>query len=245
MIKRKIIRGFILIGALLFLSGIISSIELIRLNRATSELLHASRGNIELSKNLLDAVQDQNTMLLTTITDSTINYRNEIAESRVRFNATLQTIKEVFEGNVELTSEILKIEKTAFDYNTIFNQVSNDTDLEWFVQVYRTTYNKLTASIKNFMIANENGIIDSASKVESNAFRASMVGIIALAGGILLVVLFYYLLNLFYIQPVMVMEHSLKRHLEKGFPFSVEVNTKDELLSLKNQIELLVARSKK
>ena len=63
-IKNKIRLGFITIGILLFLSGIISSLELTRFNRATHNLLSKSQGSIEMSKQMLDAVQEQNTALL-------------------------------------------------------------------------------------------------------------------------------------------------------------------------------------
>ena len=45
-IKNKIRLGFITIGILLFLSGIISSLELTRFNRATHNLLSKSQGSI-------------------------------------------------------------------------------------------------------------------------------------------------------------------------------------------------------
>lgn len=244
MIKRKIKLGFLLIGSLLFLSGIISSFELIRLNTVTSELVHASRGNIEISKNLLDAVQEQNTLLLLNITDSTKDYKPELRETRRKFNSTLTNIKESSKDNRSTATEIANIERSAVYYNNIVNSASVDMDLDWFVQVYRTTYNNLTGSIKDFMVANENSIVESAEKVERNAIRASMVGIIALAGGIMLILLFYYLINSLYIAPVLGIGNSLRRHLEKGTPFSVEVHTKDELLSLKKHIEILIERSK-
>lgn len=245
MIKRKIKLGFLLIGALLFLSGIISSLELIRLNTITSELVHASRGNIVISKNLLDAVQEQNTLLLLSITDSTVDYEPGLLETRNQFSSTLSEIKESFKGNSGSATEIANIERSAVYYNNIVNSASLDMTLDWFVQVYRTTYNNLTGSIKDFMIVTENSIVESAEEVEQNAIRASMVGIIALGSGIMLIVLFYFFINSFYIAPVVNIVNSLRRHLDKGIPFSVEVHTKDELLSLKTHIEILIERSKR
>lgn len=247
MLRRKIKRGFILIGALLFLSGIISSFELIRLNGATSELLQASRGNIELSKDLLDIVQEQNTLLLINITDSVNVDTREFVELQKVFSTTLLEIKESFKENLKISIPINKIEESAQRYNEIVDAAvaAEIIAMGWFVEVYRTTYNDLTASIKEFMIKNEDSIVESARNVESNAHRAAMVGIFALAAGMLLVGLFYYLINMFYIKPVLAMEKSLNQVLDKGLPFKVDVHSKDELSTLKEHIEVLIDRSKK
>lgn len=247
MLKRKIKRGFILIGALLFLSGIISSLELMRLNGATTELLQASRGNIELSKDLLDIVQEQNTLLLVNITDSVNVDTREFIELQSTFSTTLVEIKESFKGNLKIAASISQIEKSALQYNEIVDAAVMDelVDMGWFVEVYRTTYNDLTASIKEFMIKNEDSIVESARNVESNAHRAAMVGIFALAAGMILVSLFYYFINMFYIKPVLSMERSLTQVLDKGLPFKVDVHSQDELSMLKEHIEVLIDKSKR
>lgn len=244
MIKRKIILGFLFIGSLLFLSGVISSGELIRLNSATSELLRASRGNIELSKDMLDAVQEQNTLLLMSLTDTVKNYDSLIAITRENFVHSLQQTKAAFSQAAISSNELSNIERSATYYNNVVSSATDSMTMEWFVQVYRTTYNGLTVAIKDFMVANENSIIASAEKVESNAYRASMVGIIALSGGVLLLILFYFLLNNFFIRPVQGIERSLSRYLERGIPFSADITTKDELLRLRDNIVMLIQKSK-
>lgn len=244
MIKRKIFLGFLFIGSLLFLSGVISSAELIRLNSATSELLRASRGNIELSKTMLDAVQEQNTLLLLSINDSTQNFDSLITISRDQFSQALQNTKSAFTQAAISSKDLANIEHTAIYYNSVVESAVDSMTMEWFVQVYRTTYNNLTASIKEFMVANENSIIASAEKVEKNAYRASMVGIIALSGGVLLLILFYFLLNRFFVAPVVSIEKSLSRYLERGVPFSVQINTKDELARLRDLVLIMIQKIK-
>ena len=63
-IREKIRLGFLALGLLLFFSGLISFFELSKLSRSTQSMLGASLKNMELSKTMLDAVQDQNTALL-------------------------------------------------------------------------------------------------------------------------------------------------------------------------------------
>ncbi len=246
MIKRKIKRGFIFIGVLLFLSGMISIWELNRLNSSTSQLLSASKGNIELSKQLLDAVQQQNTFLLLTITDSTGNYKSDMVATRDRFSSTLDEIKLASDNSPRLTKSITEIENAAEDYNSaVRNMVAAQRSTNWFVEVYGTKYNDLTVAIKDYMIGYENDLIDSARSVEGNALRASMIGVIALIAAMLLVVLFYFLLRGFFIAPVLKIDHSLKRYIERGIPFSAKIESKDEIFSLYENITIIVDRCKR
>ena len=63
-IRQKIRLGFFALGLLLFFSGLMSYFELNKLSNSTRNMLDASLKNMELSKEMLDAVQDQNTALL-------------------------------------------------------------------------------------------------------------------------------------------------------------------------------------
>ena len=63
-IREKIRLGFLALGLLLFFSGLISFFELSKLSRSTQSMLGASLKNMELSKTMLDAVQDQIPALL-------------------------------------------------------------------------------------------------------------------------------------------------------------------------------------
>lgn len=246
MIKRKIKLGFIFIGVLLFLSGIISIWELNRLNSSTSELLIASKGNIELSKRLLDAVQEQNTFLLLSITDSeNINYAESINATRGEFNSTLKELTRAFIDSPAASASIAKIEAAEASYVDLINSTSADLrTTEWFVDIYGTKYSSLTVSIKEFMMNYENGLIDSAKTVESNAVRASMIGIIALSAGLLLVGLFYFILKGFFITPILKINHSLNRYVERGIPFSAKVHSKDEIQNLYENISTIISRNK-
>ncbi|MFI3288187.1 MAG: hypothetical protein R3Y61_06905 [Rikenellaceae bacterium] len=246
MIKRKIKLGFLCISILLFLSGMISIWELNRLNSSTSQLLIASKGNIELSKRLLDAVQEQNTFLLLSITDSTNNnYTESIEATRKSFQITLGELGQAFVNSPSASKSLSNIKEAEAQYIALVNGTAlEQRTTKWFVNLYGTKYSTLTVSIKDFMMNYENGLIDSAKTVEGDAVRASMIGVIALAAGLLLVVLFYFLLKGFFITPVLKIDHSLNRYVERGIPFSAQIQSKDEIQNLYENINIIISRSK-
>ncbi|MEG0163210.1 MAG: hypothetical protein RSC11_06055 [Mucinivorans sp.] len=244
-IKRKIITGFISIGSLLLLSGIISSGELLRLNRTTSDLLKRSRGNIELSKTMLDAVQEENTALLMSLTDTTAARDSILALHVNNFQSALNENFSHFRLYNLPTDDLDKISQAAQDYNQVITTISGSMNVALFSEVYKTTYHKLTTAIKDFMISTQNNIIDFATQIESNAYRASMVGIIALASGFLLIVMFYFMLNNFFIKPVLDIRRALANYLERSIPFEVPVATDDEIRDISRLTSQLIERSKR
>ncbi len=244
MIRKKIKKGLIFICSLLFLSGLISGWELVRVNSATEDLLRASRGNLELSKDMLEAIQEQNTILMLDIADTSTNRRKEFEKWGEKFQNTIELIKLAFKTNNSTFQKIAEIEKLAAKYNEIIIATNGHKTLEWFVGVYSTTYNKLTSEIREFMVINENRIVDSAKTVEGNAFRASMIGVIALSAGILLVVLFYLMLRSFFLRPVMEIQRSLRLYLDRSLPYEVNIQTKDEISELNASIKTLYERDR-
>lgn len=242
-IKNKIRLGFTTIGILLFLSGIISSLELVRFNRMTHNLLTRSQGSIEVSKQMLDAVQEQNTALLLSITDTSRNniYDSLVAKGSQDFDRAFHTIQGTLHDPVRLEA----IRTAAQYYNNIVSQAADTMNIVWFTDVYKTSYYNLTHAIKEFMVQIQQRTIDYTAQLERNAYRASMVGIIALGAGILLLLVFYFMLNNYFITPVLLITKGLKGYVDSRLPFEVNVGTRDEINTLGEYISALVAANKK
>ncbi|WP_298063277.1 hypothetical protein [uncultured Rikenella sp.] len=242
-IKHKIRLGFITIGILLFLSGIISSLELARFNRTTHNLLTRSQRSIEMSKQMLDAVQEQNTALLLFITDSSRSavYDSLIVKGDRDFGQAFRSVQNALRDPAQLET----IRTASQYYNSIVSQVSDSTDITWFTDVYKTSYYNLTHAIKEFMVQIQQRTIDYTAQLERNAYRASMVGIIALGAGILLLMVFYFMLNNYFIGPVLQITRSLQGYIDSRLPFEVTITTRDEINTLKEHIAALVSAHKK
>ncbi len=244
MIKRKIRLGVFFTATLLFFSGIISFGEWIRLSDNTATLLSASRGNIEMCKTLLDCAHGQNVLLINSIQDS-VGVSPSMENLRSQFNETLARIDSLYSQRANDTIGVQRIAQAAQAYNNDINSVSQKITLEWFSGVYAASYEELLNSIKEFMIVSENNILSSANEIENNAYRANMLGVIALGAGVLLLFLFYFMLSGFFISPVLNISRSLHAHLERGSPFKVEIATKDEIASLASDISALIEKHKK
>lgn len=228
------------IGTLLLLSGIISSLELTQFNNTTYDVLVRSQRNIELSKQMLDAIQEQNTALLLSITDSNSLYDSICKSSQKNFYETLNKARIATSNAANVES----IAEAATNYNRVVSFLADSISIAGFSDLYKTSYSNLTLTIKNFMIDTQHQIVDFTSSLKEKAYRATMVAIISLGAGLFLMILFYYLLNIFYINPILRIKNSLKNYINSRIPFDVKINSKDEIGNLKEYISQLVMMTK-
>ena len=239
-IREKIRLGFLALGLLLFFSGLISFFELSKLSRSTQSMLGASLKNMELSKTMLDAVQDQNTALLQIIVSGRSDRESDslLHAGREKFEAAISDAK----ISIRDLQGFDSVYAANISYNETVGAYLRDSlrkeNVDWFVDIYKTSYSDLTSSIKNFMVSSQNMMDAKARRLEDNAYRATMPGFIALVIAIVIVLIFYYFVNLYYITPV------LKIYLDSKMPFKVTVEGKDEVYRLKERIESLIDQSK-
>ena len=241
-IRQKIRLGFFALGLLLFFSGLMSYFELNKLSNSTRNMLDASLKNMELSKEMLDAVQDQNTALLQIMVTGSAEYDSLLFAGRAKFDAAIREAKisirdlrgldSIYAANVQYTGVI----------NNFFDNRAKTgrSDMNWFVGVYKTSYYDLTGSIKNFMVSSQSVMDAKTAQLESNAYRAIMPGIIALAIAIIIIVMFSYFIDLYYVRPVLKITEGLHNYLNSKIPFKITMEGRDEVHKLKEYIEALI-----
>ena len=243
-IRKKISVGFLSLGLLLFFSGLISYFELSRLSKNTQHLINSSAKNIEHAKKMLDAVQEQNTALLQIIVTGNKQYdslliagRNQfskvISEATVSIN-DLKSLDEIYKANARYNLVV----------NSHLNSLPDKENIAWFMNIYSTSYYDLTTAIKNYMIASHNVVSKKTTQLESNAYRAIMPSIIALAIAIIIILVFSYLIDIYFVQPVLKISKGLKNFINAKIPFNVKMEGRDEVYELKESVETLIAEYK-
>lgn len=241
--RKKITVGFLSLAILLFFSGMISLFELNRLSHTTQVLLDTSKKNMEIAKRMLDAVQDQNTALLQMVVLGDNSYDSLYMTGVRDFdNALLEatvTIRDL--------SQLDSVYSARQRYNSII-ETHLDSDrannIHWFVNIYKTSYYDLTSSIKNYMIASQNILGLKAAQLESTAYRAITPGILALSVAIIILLMFLFFIDLYFVKPVIGIQRSLKGYISSKVPFSVKMEGKDEVHELKEEVEELITMYK-
>ncbi|MCC8034761.1 MAG: hypothetical protein LIO77_02365 [Rikenellaceae bacterium] len=243
-IRRKISTGFLCLGTMLMFSGLVSFFELDRLGSSTRKLLEVSSQNMELSKRMLDAVQEQNTSLLQAIVLEHSAFDNDYTDALQEFESALAESLRIGGDRFELENIYRAKENYSHLVSNYFDDTQN-TDIEWFVEMYKTAYTELTAAIKNYMVLSQSSLLSNAAYLRSNAYRAMMPGIITLCVAILMALIFYYLLDLYYTRPLIGIDKGLKGYIASKTPFRVKTEGRDEIDSIRENIETLISNCRK
>ncbi len=230
--------GFLFLGIMLAFSGMISMFQLNKLSSHTQNLLNNSMKSMELSKDMLDATQEQNTSLLHIVVlghnqlDSAFTYAGKAFERALNKASNMS-------GH---TLELDLIYRARNDYNRLINDffsTPGEKDIEWFMEMYGSSYLALTNAIKDYMVASQQSMLQKAESLERNAYRAIMPGIVTLCVAIIIVIMFAFLMDIYYIRPIQDMTNGLTSFLKHKFPYNVEVDGNDEITKLNDQIEEL------
>jgi len=239
-IRKKIILGFLLIGFLLLMSGILSSIELAKLNMNTANELNDYKEILTLSEELLHAAEQKNTSFLQSLEDSLDVYDSIFLVSDQEFDKTilLLTAKEKDVGYLQ------RIKAANSRYNDLLKN-RDKVSIEWLVNVYSKSYSRVTSSIEDYLVARQNSFQKYTEILEGNVYRALMVGIISLSAGLLLLAAFYFMIHSFFLSPVLKMEKAIRDFLKANIPYSIKIETKDEINSLSDSISELCTRARK
>ncbi|MCD8174062.1 MAG: hypothetical protein LUD76_11540 [Alistipes sp.] len=243
-IRKKISLGFWCLALMLVFSGLVSLLELRRLGRSTGNLLQTSTHSMELSKRMLDAVQEQNTSLFQTIVLERNSFDETFRHGHDEFESALGEAARTATDRLELDN-IYTARQRYYELVSNYLDESMDTDIEWFVEMYKTSYQELTDAIKNYMVSSQHSLLTSATSLRSNAYRAMMPGVITLCVAIVIVLVFAYLLDLYYTRPLMGINKGLRGYITHRIPFNVKMEGRDEIYAIKEGISTLINSKRK
>ena len=267
--RKRVTIGFFSIVCLLFFSGMVSFVELSRLGRDTGDILKASRRNIELAKEMLDAAHNQNVALIhfTVLGDRSYEEvcRREMAHLEdVMLVAQNEALDKSFLDSLAFATTEMKILVDGYlarvdAAEAIAAVVAADTTLvaadslavkgevaevgkDWYTNEYEAVYHRLTAAVKAYMTSTQSSLAPRTEQMKKNAYRAVTPVLISLVVMIAILLMFYYFMTIYCVNPIVKINKSLGDFLSFRLPFNVKAECKDELLELKERIDTLTTQ---
>ena len=301
--RKRVAIGFLGVVGLLFFSGMLSFVELGRLGRGTGDILQASRRNIELAKQMLDAAHDLNVALIRRTVFGEKEYDSLCYASLTRLEDVLsiaqaEAYDESFLDSLAFTTIELKVlvdtyltatERAEDPFFALAGQavaeslaaaatadstaaadpiaaaiVSDSlavaaapfgTDSlpvvaplavdKWYTEEFEGVYNRLSSAVKAYMTSTQSSLAPRTEQMKRNAYRAVTPVLISLAVMIAIVLMLYYFMSIYCVNPIIDMNRSLGRYLTYRTPLEVPSECKDEVLELREKIETLISRDRK
>ncbi|MCF8024326.1 MAG: hypothetical protein K9K82_02435 [Desulfobacteraceae bacterium] len=94
------------------------------------------------------------------------------------------------------------------------------------------------------MALNDQAMYETASDLKNRAHRAVMPGVIAILSALVFTILFNYFVNIYIVNPILLLIKSIDNFLNKGEPISVKMDSDDELADLAASVTSLTAMVK-
>lgn len=252
--RRRVTIGFLSIVCLLFFSGMVSFLELSHLSRDTGDILKANRRNIELAKEMLDAAHEQNVAVIHLSVFGDRAYDSLCRASMARLESTLlvaqnEALEKSFLDSLAFATTELRLVTDNYlafgaQADTVAVARPDSVGVKWYHDDYEALYNRLTSAIKNYMTSTQSSLAPRAEQMKKNAYRAVTPVLISLVVMIAIVLMLFYFMTIYCVNPILGMNKGLGDYLAFRIPFAVKGDLKDEMLALKEKIDTLIGLSR-
>ena len=219
-IRRRISIAFLSIVGLLFASGMISFFELSHLSYDTEEILKANQRNVELAKEMLGAVHDQNVAIVHLAILQDASYDSLCRTGMQRLEHAVATAQKgaldrsALDSLTGATTELLVLTKMFLA--TESPKAGDESGEVWYNEYYEKQYEKVVTAVRDYMTSTQSSLAPRAEQLKM----------------------------LYCVNPIVAMNKGLGQYLTFRIPFAVKAECKDEILELKEKIEALVAMLK-
>ncbi len=247
-IRKKISLGFVVIGAILFLSSLIAIFEFNRMRHSVAALMTDNINSINTSRLLLELTDEYNfTLLSSVILDSVMDSDKVLYDKR--FEDYIANIKSKFVSQ----SEVSVADSLTIAYNKYLEVIGDAASVMtlkkeerrlWYKNELVPAYSELLKHKKGLGLLTQGALAENTAHLQEGFYRSIMPGIIAVAAGILLVLLFNYFINLYFISPVLLISRGLKSYKEFNKSYNVNFDNDDEIQDLNSEIKTLLDEHK-
>lgn len=256
-LRRRITIGFFSLVALLLFAVAISIAELGRLREDAREIVEAGDKGSDLAAMMMSGLQKQNSAILRMVATEHIQPDSEYNEGKNEFdNAYAEALEVMIHG-----TDLDAVTNAEEEYRSIVESylspapapIINDTtgnleafrpDAKRFLEEYLPAYYALDNAVKRYMASPQSSIAQRTAMVEDNAYRTITPSILTLLVAVLVVLMFHFFIDFFYIKPILRINKSLDQYLATRVPFNPNVEGNNEISTLKDSIEKLIELNK-
>lgn len=248
-IRKKILLGFVAIGFILFLSGVVAVFEMTRLTDLISGLLTSNIQTITSSNTIEQVVLKQNSYILDI-------WQNELEVDQAELGKDIITLTSqvdfIAANMVSDEGKVLveKLKTEAELYQIFLSSIPSVLDMqreqqmEWYAS-YEKLFLSLTETTSEITKLNQNILSENAIKLEGNYYRMIMPAAIAIIAGVFMIFFFNYFISTYFVKPVIQIKKNIKSFLSSRSPYSVKISTNDEINELNEEVTSLVNLLKK
>lgn len=241
--RRKLFLSLGSLAAILLLSGVISILEYRRMSDYVGELIAANIKSINLSQRLADITEEYNHQMLSVVVQNDISIMPDFNLSQ--FNAQADSLKNSFTSQNALpmvdtvSTSFNEFIRTSMKFDEVFLADSVDTG-EWFFGTLQPCYNKFR---QDMGVLNDNiheELRRNSADFDAGFYRSIIPGFVSVAAGLVLIMLLFYFIMAFYVNPIYKMSAGVDNYKLSGRRHTYEFDGDDQLANINSGITELI-----
>ena len=241
--RRKLFLSLGSLAAILLLSGVISILEYRRMSDYVGELIAANIKSINLSQKLADITEEYNHQMLSVVVQNDISIMPDFNLSQ--FNAQADSLKNSFTSQNALpmvdtvSTSFNEFIRTSMKFDEVFLADSVDTG-EWFFGTLQPCYNKFR---QDMGVLNDNiheELRRNSADFDAGFYRSIIPGFVSVAAGLVLIMLLFYFIMAFYVNPIYKMSAGVDNYRLSGRRHTYEFDGDDQLANINSGITELI-----
>jgi hypothetical protein len=242
-LSRKVFLSLGSIAAILLLSSVISILEYRRMSSYVSDLIAANIKSINLSQKLADLTEEYNHQMLSVVVQNDISIMPDFNLSQ--FNAQADSLKNSFTSQNALpmvdtvSTSFNEFIRTSMKFDEVFLADSVDTG-EWFFGTLQPCYNKFR---QDMGVLNDNiheELRRNSADFDAGFYRSIIPGFVSVAAGLVLIMLLFYFIMAFYVNPIYKMSAGVDNYRLSGRRHTYEFDGDDQLANINSGITELI-----
>lgn len=248
-IKKKISLGFVVIGTILLVSSAISIYEFIRMRNTVSNLINDNISAINTSRLMLEVCDEYNFNLVRELgnVEGKINVKSK---DDTRFRDYLNEVRDKFTTKAErqfadsvryaYSTYIIVMNDAPKVWNEDYNERRN-----WYFNRLYPIYMQLRGYLQSLTHTSQLALADNSKIMSDSFYRSIMPGVVAVIVGIVLVFLFNYFINKYFVNPFQKMAEGVRDYINRKRSYTLVIEGDEELEEFSENIKELVETNKR
>lgn len=244
-LKLKIFASFMLLVLLLAVAGVLSIVEFRRLSRSVGGLIDDNFISIEAAKEMLDALERQDSGILLLILGENQEAVAIIQAGEKAFLASL----DVARNNLTEPNEEAYLERIIDSYQEFHSQVKasfedQPIDMAFYQNEIHVAFLNTKQSINALMSLNQQSMYQQAARLGEESRRAIMLGIVAIASALVFSVLLNFFISRYFVEPITSIAQAIDNVQKGDVELGISIRSRDELKTLERAVNSLLLRLK-
>ena len=246
-LKTKMVLALSAIAVVLLLSGIISILEYRRMSNYVSDLIAEDIGSINIAQKLANVTDGYNLQILTVIGDDSVSSLPDFDQQK--FVSYCDSLRSSFtvENMVPLTDSVLYSYSaymlTSLELEDVVKSDFIDSRT-WYFERLQPSFNRLRDYIEDLSQAMYDDLEQNSKDFDQGFYRSIIPRIVAVAVGVILVLLLMFFITVYYVNPLNRMLAGLDEYRSIGRRYTYSFEGDDQLSELNDGITELAEENR-